>query len=88
MGEPVFASCYAVPRAYDELQEESVDTSVASANIELTREGSAIGHTVTVHRGTELLAMQDMEGSIGAMLPSSILVFVSLFTFLTNGVWF
>jgi len=32
--------------------------------------------------------MQEMESSIGAMLPSSILVCVSLFTFLTNGVWF
>jgi len=88
MGEPLFASCYAVPRSNEELQAESVDISTASANIELTREGSAIGHAVTVHRGTELLAMQEMESSIGAMLPSSILVCVSLFTLITNGVWF
>ena len=88
VGDPFFASCYARPRTQEELMSEHVDQSLANALPELTREGDGFGHIVTVHRGTEALAFSDMESSIGAMLPSAIMVSVALVTFLMEGLWF
>ena len=73
IGDPLFFSGYASPRDNASLESESVDRTQPYALLELGKKGNSIGHAVTVHRGTELFALQEMESGIGA--SASILLY-------------
>ena len=77
MGDPLFFSGYASPRDNASLESESVDRTQAHALLELGKKGNSVGHAVTVHRGTELLALQEMESGIGALLPSFCMIVIT-----------
>ena len=77
MGDPLFLSGYASPRDNESLESENVDRTQAYALLELGKKGNSIGHAVTVHRGTELLALQEMESGISALLPSLCMIAIS-----------
>ena len=77
MGDPLFFSGYASSRDNASLESESVDRTQAHALLELGKKGNSIGHAVTVHRGTELLALQEMESGIGALLPSFCMIVIT-----------
>ena len=78
VGDPLFASCYAVPRSREELMSEGVDQSVASSLPVLTVDGDAPGHSIEVHRGTELLTFEASESALSALLPAASMAFVAL----------
>ena len=78
VGDPLFASCYAVPRSREELMSEGVDQSVASSLPVLTIDGDAPGHSIEVHRGTELLTFEASESALSALLPAASMAFVAL----------
>ena len=61
------------PRDNASLESENVDRTQAYALLELGKKGNSIGHAVTVHRGTELLALQEMESGIACPSPSIIM---------------
>ena len=77
MGDPLFLSGYASPRDNASLESENVDRTQGYALLELGKKGNSIGHAVTVHRGTELLALQEMESGIAALLPSLCMIAIT-----------
>ena len=84
MGDPFFASCYAFPRPDKELDAEQVDRSIGTALLELTTTGNSRSHPISVHRGTEILALRDMESGISALAPSLSMVIISVLTLLAG----
>ena len=84
MGDPLFISGYASPRDNSILESEDVDRTQGSALLELGKKGNSIGHAVTVHRGTELLALNEMESGIATLLPSICMIAITGITLLMH----
>ena len=77
MGDPLFLSGYASPRDNASLESENIDRTQAYALLELGKKGNSNRNAVNVHRGAELLALQERECGIDALLPSLCMIAIT-----------